>query len=195
MSAAKGETAIFYVTRDHTLWGYGSSQFGQIGMENGHASSPIPLMHNIVFIDAGHDTPFAIDEKGQLWTWGDENPAKGKPIKPEPSVSVFPTRLVNIADNIEQVSSSFSHTLALARDGTLLAWGDNQSGSLGDGTNIDRAHPVKVDTSALGKRKIIKIATRMGESFAVTDGRQPVELGTILYLSGRTRSPFSPSET
>lgn len=74
-----------------------------------------------------------------------------------------------MADNIVQVSSSLSHTLALAKDGTLLAWGDNPGGEIGDGTITNRTHPVTVDISTLNGRKIVKITTRFGESFALTD--------------------------
>ena len=36
------------------------------------------------------------------------------------------------------------HSLALKEDGTVWAWGSNGAGTLGDGTNIHRATPVKV---------------------------------------------------
>ena len=44
----------------------------------------------------------------------------------------------------EQVSAGGAHTLALAMDGTVWAWGSNQYGQLGDSTTTDRATPVKV---------------------------------------------------
>lgn len=169
-SFANGEWVYFFVRKNHILCGLGHSQYGQLGLKtDGEILAPIPILTHIVSVKAGHDTPFAIDEKGQLWTWGDEHPAKGKPDIPQPSIPLYPAGLVKMADNIREVSSSISHTLALSKDGTLLAWGDNQNGQLGDGTTIDREHPVKTDLGALGNRKIIKIGTRMGESFALTD--------------------------
>ena len=167
--AAKGEPAIYFITRDKTLWATGSSQYGQLGLKtNGFILKPLMLLPHIVYIDAGHDTPFAIDEKGRLWTWGDDSPAKGQSARTD-SVPPFPASLVRIADDIVQVSSAFSHTLALKKDGSLLAWGDNESGELGDGTVIPRHSPVRTDLTALGTRKIIRIATRAGESFALAD--------------------------
>ncbi|MGQ5657136.1 hypothetical protein ACUJ8H_45180, partial [Streptomyces sp. EKR5.2] len=37
-----------------------------------------------------------------------------------------------------------TNSLALRKDGTVLAWGDNDSGQLGDGTTINRHTPVRV---------------------------------------------------
>ena len=37
-----------------------------------------------------------------------------------------------------------SHTLAVRSDGTLWAWGHNDTGQLGDGTTTDRWEPVRV---------------------------------------------------
>jgi alpha-tubulin suppressor-like RCC1 family protein len=36
------------------------------------------------------------------------------------------------------------HSLAVANDGTVWAWGKNDRGQLGDGTKVDSAVPVKV---------------------------------------------------
>ena len=43
-----------------------------------------------------------------------------------------------------QVSCGENHTIALASDGTVWAWGRNDNGQLGDGTNIDKEYPVQV---------------------------------------------------
>ena len=38
---------------------------------------------------------------------------------------------------IEAIAAGASHTLALKSDGTVLAWGYNRDGELGNGTNED----------------------------------------------------------
>ncbi|WP_165972067.1 S-layer homology domain-containing protein [Paenibacillus piri] len=42
------------------------------------------------------------------------------------------------------VAGGGDHTVALKSDGTVWAWGNNYSGKLGDGSNINRASPVQV---------------------------------------------------
>jgi hypothetical protein len=45
---------------------------------------------------------------------------------------------------VEAIAGGQGHTLALKSDGTVLAWGYNRDGELGDGTNEDSPTPVRV---------------------------------------------------
>jgi alpha-tubulin suppressor-like RCC1 family protein len=49
-------------------------------------------------------------------------------------VPVADAALVPLSD-IVMVKGGVSYSLALKSDGTVLAWGDNSAGQLGDGTN------------------------------------------------------------
>ena len=42
------------------------------------------------------------------------------------------------------IAAGLYHSLALKQDGTVWAWGDNDYGQLGDGTDTDRLTPVQV---------------------------------------------------
>jgi alpha-tubulin suppressor-like RCC1 family protein len=64
------------------------------------------------------------------------------------------------------------HALALRSDGTVLAWGENQAGQLGDGTTITRDAPVLVmDGTGAPLRGITAVATYQDGSLALgSDG-------------------------
>lgn len=66
-----------------------------------------------------------------------------------------------------KISSGLYHTLAIANDGKLWAWGYNNSGQLGDGTTIDRTAPVQIGTA----NDWVAIGTGYYHSFAIkSDG-------------------------
>ena len=44
-----------------------------------------------------------------------------------------------------QISTGPEYTLALDQDGHIWSWGRNDSYQLGDGTNVDRAVPARID--------------------------------------------------
>jgi len=47
--------------------------------------------------------------------------------------------------NIKTIAAGQYHCLAIKEDGTVWAWGYNDFGELGDGTTINRAHPVMIN--------------------------------------------------
>lgn len=63
------------------------------------------------------------------------------------------------------ISAGASHCLALTGDGSVLAWGNNDYGQLGDGTNVSTSAPVKVR----GLGHVIAIAAGPGHSLALVD--------------------------
>ncbi|MCX6854525.1 MAG: hypothetical protein NTV80_06425 [Verrucomicrobia bacterium] len=70
---------------------------------------------------------------------------------------------------VAQLVAGGTHTLALCRDGTTVAWGRNQYGQLGDGTTTDRNLPVVVSTaagSALAGKTVLEVAAGASHSLA-----------------------------
>ena len=60
-----------------------------------------------------------------------------------------------------QVSSGTSQTCALLSSGSLKCWGDNNSGQLGDGTNINKNVPTQVSTLTAG---VVQVSSGGGSS-------------------------------
>src|ERR1700752_2623212 len=76
-------------------------------------------------------------------------------------------QLPGVTDVKEIALGDGDHCLLLKNDGTVLAFGENGSGQLGDGTTVDKSSPQQVP----GLSGIISIAAGYGHSLAVkSDG-------------------------
>jgi alpha-tubulin suppressor-like RCC1 family protein len=61
---------------------------------------------------------------------------------------------------VKAIAAGAAHAVALMADGKLLAWGWNEHGEIGDGTNTDRpaAVPVRHGPAAVGPERVKAIA-------------------------------------
>ena len=70
-----------------------------------------------------------------------------------------PVKVSNLEGaELKAISAGGFHSLALKNDGTVLAWGDNQGGQLGNGTNANSTAPVRVGN--LGGVEVIPAGSR-----------------------------------
>lgn len=77
-----------------------------------------------------------------LWAWGDNSSGElGDGTNVNSNVPVQVTNSTGMPDIIAIAAGQF-HSLALASDGTVWAWGNNLFGQLGDGTNVNSNVPV-----------------------------------------------------
>lgn len=171
MTVSAGDTSAtsFYIAIDGTLFGWGDTRHGQMGiLSESPIIEPMPIMTDIKTVDAGHDTPYAIDSHSSLWTWGMNNPSRtsGDPGKEMDGALIDPEKVMDL---VKLVSSSATHTLAQREDRSLWVWGENTSGALATGSTQRQTHPYKADLSPLEGRFIVKLATRNNASFAVTE--------------------------
>jgi hypothetical protein len=74
-----------------------------------------------------------------------------------------PSVIPGLDAGVVGVAGSF-HCLALLTDGTVMAWGENAHGQVGDGTRANRARPVAVP----GCRGVVGVAVGAGHSVALT---------------------------
>src|SRR5471032_1691785 len=90
--------------------------------------------------------------KGSNISVGTTGIVTGKAVGPDTVTATVGTVTGSTAVTVNApwraVAAGGSHTVARKADGTLLSWGSNQWGQLGDGTNIDRLSPVQVQVTA-----------------------------------------------
>ncbi len=123
---------------DGSLWVWGKGELGFVGKPN-------MIMDGVVTAcegDTGYGAIiYAIKTDGSLWVRSlTEITINGTTIGYNPQ---------KIMDNVKTVDTSGRHTLAIKKDGSLWAWGNNSLGQLGDGTTETRDTPVKIMDNVL----------------------------------------------
>jgi alpha-tubulin suppressor-like RCC1 family protein len=115
------------------------------------ATLPMP---KVVDVDAGAKHVIALAADRTVFTWGNGQLGQlgigGLPVinfrsrLPEvPAYLPFPVQVTGL-EGVIGIAAGTDFSLALLKDGTVKAWGDNQYGQLGDGTRENRSRPVTV---------------------------------------------------
>ena len=145
-----GSGAVLAVADDGSLWGWGANMFGQLGdgttVQN---VSPTRIGGETdwahVYAGLGHSLGIKTD--GTLWAWG-LNLYGQLGVTTTTTLQGFPVALVPVQvgtdSNWARIIPGIDATLVLKTDGTLWAWGHNNTGELGDGTTTDRPTPVRI---------------------------------------------------
>jgi alpha-tubulin suppressor-like RCC1 family protein len=108
-------------------------------------------------IAAGDYHSLALKENGTVWAWGMNDWGQlGIGPDPRPSYlppSYVPVKVKNLTD-AKAIAAGYGFSLALKKDGTVRAWGDNDSGQLGNGPRLTET-TLPVDVKNLTDAKAI----------------------------------------
>lgn len=124
------------------VWGWGINSVGRLSTCGSTVKYPEVLSDKLIGISdiaAGDSHCVAITDNGDLYGWG-SNSAKQLGGDTSSRVVDIP-ELINITDSkdnpisLVDIASDGSHTIAVANDGTVYAWGDNSYGQLGDNSS------------------------------------------------------------
>ena len=130
--AAGGYSAYALGTGDR-VWAWGDNSMGQLGTSlsvNGEVfPHQMARLAGVEHLIAGESTAYALRKGGTVWAWGDDSFAElgrrlSTPASPEP------LRLPRLRGVVMIAASAFTG-FALARGGTVWAWGDGSFGLLG----------------------------------------------------------------
>jgi alpha-tubulin suppressor-like RCC1 family protein len=136
----------------HSLWTWGQETWGQVG--NGQVTDPespggVINPHQVTGIPtpaaiaAGTYSAMMVGIDGSVWGWGQDlfgNLGVGSGT----GILYSPTQTLNPGSGIIQLAAGYDYVLGLRSDGTVVAWGNNSNGQLGDGTTTTSVTPVQV---------------------------------------------------
>ncbi|GAB3280468.1 hypothetical protein GCM10027589_07430 [Actinocorallia lasiicapitis] len=171
VAVAAGFESSYALKSDGTVWAWGANSYGQLG--NGTTTlsqSPVQVsgITNARALSAGYGFAVVTLNDGTAKAWGSQDSGSlgngaASGISTTPS-TVF--GLTGLRLDRDALASGSAHTLAVKTDGTLVSWGLNDDGQLGNGSTTDATSPVSVT----GLTNVAKVGGGWVNSYAITSG-------------------------
>lgn len=161
---AAGVDSRYAITSGGGLLAWGGGVLGTAANANHLLPAPVKLPKGVkvAAASAGLMDSMALTSTGRVLAWGvNEAGELGNGTFKRSQVPVFVHLPASV--RIVEISSGRQHCLALTNKGKVYAWGDDNAGQLGDGSNLPRDLPFKVPVPG----KAIEIGSG-NESFVST---------------------------
>jgi len=123
---------------DGTVRAWGDNSYGQLGDATVGIDSNVPVepyeLDNVKAISAGCNHNLALKENGAVWAWGDNEYGQlGNGLSGPGVHANSPVRVASLGTGVKAVAAGRDFSLALMENGTVMSWGKNSDGQLGNG--------------------------------------------------------------
>ncbi|HBC2031549.1 TPA: FIVAR domain-containing protein, partial [Clostridium perfringens] len=156
-SFSNGNNSSSAIDNNGNLYTWGNNLTGQLGDGSTtdrhtpvkiNGKGAIPTNAKIISNNSGQDLSSAIDNNGNLYTWGNNRYGQlgdGSTTQRNIPVKINGKGAISASAKIISSSLGMSHASAVDSNGNLYTWGANHTGQLGDGSTTQRNTPVKIN--------------------------------------------------
>jgi len=166
------------IKNDNTGWAWGRDYFIPAGI----SGSPIQVITDVKFVDAGATTISFIKIDGTIWSMGRNQYGSFGDGTISNTVVSSPIQMLNINTAV-RVSNNQYATIILLNDSSVWSVGNNNNGRLGLGTSISST---LVPMQISGLPKTIDIKSNDGGTIALTDSGDVYFWGYTGFSIGTT---------
>lgn len=150
IAAGSNHTCAIIASGGVRCWGL--NRYGQVGdnsmIDRATPTDVVGLTENVVAIAAGSDHTCASTTSGQVKCWGYNQAYQ---LGDNSRTNRWtPVDVTGLTGGVATIAAGRYHTCALTVTGGVKCWGSNNSGELGDNSNVDSPIPVDVDGLASG---------------------------------------------
>ncbi len=177
------------LTSSGQLYAFGSDSYGQLGSESTSVVNSTPTLVTlpgangvVAQVAAGVEFSLVVTSSGQLYAFGENRlgqlgSAANQHQNPTPTLVDLPGE----DGPVVQVAAGEYHSLALTSSGQLYAFGSNRFGQLGNATSSETSPPILVTPLPGAHGRIIRIATGLDYSLALTSTGQLYAFGSDYF--------------
>ncbi len=180
IAIAGGDGHCLALDQNGTIWSWGVNTYGQLGIGSTTLQTRAVQVTNltgITAIAAGISHSLALKSDGTVWSWGvNTNGQLGNNSTTQQLQPVQVLTASGALSGVSAIGSGSSHSLAVKSDGTVVAWGYNSTGQVGDNTTTQR----NVATSVLNLTGIYDVTGGTTHSIALKSD------GTVWVWGGNT---------
>src|SRR5262249_37404323 len=138
-SVSAGEEFSLALLENGTVMAWGKDFRGQLGNGatglSGSSDVPVPVvgLSEVVAVSAGAGFSLALLKNGTVVAWGSNEAGQlGDGAEGPGTESDVPVAVTGLSE-VVAIAAGTSFGLAVRRNGTVMAWGQNAHGQLGDG--------------------------------------------------------------
>ncbi|MGE5364504.1 MAG: T9SS type A sorting domain-containing protein [Bacteroidota bacterium] len=200
-SIAAGSMHAVALAEDGTVYAWGNNYYGQLG-DGSTTNRNVPVAVNtsgelngkkIIAIAGGQEYTVALDNDGKVYAWGtnslgqlgnDQKYVEKNSLPVAVYIGTSTSKGELYDKKVTAIAAGQSHTVALADNGKVYAWGLCGNGPLGNGisTNEIMTKPVAVNTTGeLYGKTITAIAAGSSHTIALDDNGKVYTWGYNAY--------------